>query len=122
MEVADSFLLACNLKMEDLPGRLALIRRVTTAGLLSHNLDAQSLRLVYRKTVLEELRTIVEAEQECCAFLTFALTVNATEAALTITASPERRDSARWLFAQFLPGPVEHGTKSCGCSPGICGR
>jgi len=121
MQVAEGTPMACTLQFKDLRERQVWIRRVTDESLVWHTLRENSLTLKYRRVALDDIRSIVEKEQECCAFLAFELQVNPKDVVLTMTSPPETRESARWLFAQFLPGPAALGAKSCVCAPGICG-
>src|SRR6186713_1755599 len=106
MSASEGMPVACTLQLKDLKERQAWIRRVTDESLLSHRLHANSLTLVYRRAALEHIHAIVQKERVCCAFLDFDVQARAQDVVLTITSPPEVRESARWLFAQFLPGPV----------------
>jgi hypothetical protein len=120
MQVADGIAVACTLRSKDLNERQAWIRRVTDESLVWHTLRGNSITLTYLRAALDDIRAVVEKEQECCAFLTFEIQVNPKDVVLTITSPPETRESARWLFAQFLPGPTVHSATPCGCAPGRC--
>lgn len=120
MQLAEGIPVACTLQTKDLKERQAWIRCVTDESLVWHTLAGNSIKLTYLRAALDDIRAIVQKEQQCCAFLTFEVEVNAKDVVLTITSPPETRESSRWLFAQFLPGPTVHSATPCGCAPGRC--
>jgi len=120
MQLADGVPIACTLQPKDLKERQAWIRRITDECLVWHTLRGNSITLTYLRAALDDIHAILEKEQECCAFLNFDVQVNAKDVVLTITSPQETRESARWLFAQFLPGPTGQRTTQCGCAPGRC--
>lgn len=122
MQAADDAPVACTLSSEDLGLRLAWIRQVTSANLLSHRLTGTKLQLTYRQGAKRDLEQIVDRERECCAFLRFELREVAGTVELTIEAPSGVGEEARWLFDQFMPS-ADAGTnkRACGCGPGVCG-
>ncbi|MGM9481777.1 hypothetical protein ACS5PN_11395 [Roseateles sp. NT4] len=122
MQAADEAPVACTLSSDDLGRRLAWIRQVTSANLLSHQLTGTKLQLTYRPAAKPDLEQIVDRERECCAFLRFDLQESAGTVELTIEAPSGVGEEARWLFDQFLPSADAGASKSaCGCGPGACG-
>ena len=95
--------------------RLRRIKVAHRSSLLSHELRGDQLRLAYRLDAADEVRAIVALERSCCAFLDFVVQEVGQSVALIVSAPPEARDSAAWLFAQFLPGKGEQAPKqACG--------
>ena len=122
MQAAADTPIACTLGTDDLGQRLAWIRQVTDRSLVSHQLDAATLRLTYRNDALQDLEQIVAKERECCAFLHYTLETSTDVVRLTIRAPADAASQARWLFDQFLPQQRPGAaSKACGCAPGACG-
>jgi hypothetical protein len=115
--------IACTLSGPAMAGRLRRIKALTDRSLISHELRGDQLRLVYHSDAAAEVRAIVELERSCCAFLDFVVQEVGQSVELIASAPPEERDSAAWLFSQFLPGKGKQGPKqACGCgSERVCG-
>lgn len=114
--------IACMLTSSALRDRLASIRRLTADELLLHTPGDVELRLLYRARARPAVEAIVQAERECCAFLTFDLDCTVDGVELVIGAPADLDVDARWLFEQFLPESAGSAARaSCGCSPGACG-
>ncbi|MGN6526745.1 MAG: hypothetical protein ACTHL8_10175 [Burkholderiaceae bacterium] len=123
MRAADDPPIACTLSAALLPGRLALIRRVTRDSLLSHRLDGHTLRLAYRAVARAEVERLVAAERACCAFLRFELRTAGDVLELAIDAPAGIGLDARWLFDQFLPEDAHaQAARACACAPGARDR
>jgi hypothetical protein len=88
--------IACSLTAGDLEARLAEIRAVGESALRERELDGKRVRLSFDLSddVATRLRRIVDAEQECCAFLTLSLETRADAIVLTIEA-PQGAELAR---------------------------
>ena len=84
--------------------RLAWIENLTRRALTAHTRDDLVLRLVYAPEAAGEVRTLVEQERMCCAFLTFDLDQRPNAVSVTITAPEAARDSVDVLFGHFLSG------------------
>ena len=122
MQAADEAPVACTLSSDDLGLRLAWIRQVTSANLLSHRLTGTALQLTYRPDAKPDLEQIVDREWQCCAFLRFELRESAGTVELTIEAPSGVGEEARWLFDQFMPSAgADTSKQACGCGPGACG-
>ena len=105
--------IACTLRVEDYPSRLAWIRQLAHDALKSHQRHDLTLQLNYAADAAGRVREMVAKEQACCAFLNFDLREDAHEIRLTIRAPEEARDAVDELFAQFVRGAVPEA--SCGC-------
>ena len=89
---------ACTLDAEEMPGRLEdwralvahVVGRVAIEGGVRLQLDAA--------TPLDRLALLVQAEQGCCSFFAFALTVDGRGVALEVRAPPEGLDMVAALF------------------------
>jgi hypothetical protein len=122
MHAAEVPPIACTLEPAALRERLELIRRVTNQSLLNHRLDGNTLHLFYRPTAQADVRAIMEAERECCAFLGFDLVETPDVVELRIEAPGGIGLDARWLFDQFLPAAAAVGAANpCGCGSRGCG-
>jgi len=124
MRPADQMMpIACTLDVPTLAERLRRIKALTGTSLLSHELGGGQLRLTYHLDAADEVRAIVALERSCCAFVDFVVQEDGQSVGLTVSASPEARDSATWLFAQFLPGKGEQAPRqACGCgNERVCG-
>lgn len=93
--------IACTLSPRDYKQRLASIAALNGEARRSTRQDDLTLELVYAKEALARVQDFVAREQECCAFLTFALTVESDCVRLSITAPEEARIAASAMFEQF---------------------
>lgn len=79
--------IACTLDDAAMPDRLADWRRLVARARTSTTLDDGARRVEFGDEVtLRELARLVAAEQECCAFLSFAITVDHTGIGLEVRA------------------------------------
>jgi hypothetical protein len=101
---------------------LAEISRLTREHLRAHRLDGQTLRLTYDVAAADRVARIVDLERVCCAFLDFELNVLHGGVELAITAPAQEGTDAKWLFAQFLPGPDLPGATDGESSERACCR
>jgi hypothetical protein len=115
--------IACTLDGPTMAERLRRIKALTETSLLSHELRGGQLRLAYRLDAADEVRAIVALERSCCAFLDFLVQEAGPSVELIVSAPPEARDSAAWLFAQFLPGNGRQAPQqACSCgNERVCG-
>ena len=121
MQAAESAPIACTLDAGAMGTRLADIRRLTREHLRLHRLDGLTLYLAYDERAADEVRGLVDLERACCAFLKFDLRMLTDRVELSITAPQEAADSARWLFANFMPEErVENARAQAGCA--CCSR
>lgn len=96
--------IACTLDGDDLPARLAAWREVLDASRDRTTSPDGSMRLELGTAYdLGALATLVAAEQQCCAFFSFAITVDHRGVGLEVSAP----DGAQALLAELfgLPGP-----------------
>lgn len=107
MVARDELPLACTLSPGTYQARLAHLAELAHEGLRAHSRQELVLDLRYAPEFAKRVREMVREEEECCAFLTFALTEAADEVRLTITAPERAREAADLLFALFLPVPRE---------------
>jgi hypothetical protein len=95
--------IACTLGSGDYRERLARIAELARDGLLSVRREDLAIELRYAPSVADRIREMVGKEQECCAFLNFAISEIGEDVRLTITAPERARDVADALFEQFVP-------------------
>ena len=89
---------ACSLGSDSLRGRLG-----EWQNLLQHAVDRRPIddgvRVEFDGAVpTGELMRLVAAEQDCCQFFRFAITVDTRGIALEVRAPPEARPIVEWLF------------------------
>jgi len=96
---------SCTLSAEDLKSRFAEIGALAGRALLSHEQDGRTLRLRYSSDAAEELRRLVEREQQCCAFLEFSLQEKPDAVYLSVTAPIEAGEFAPLLYSHFIEQP-----------------
>ena len=109
--------IACALAGPTMAERLRRIKALTDTSLLSHELKVDQLRLVYRHDAAKEVRAIAELERDCCPFLDFVIEEVGRSIVLIVSAPPDAREPAAWLFAQFLRGNDEQKPRqACGCA------
>jgi hypothetical protein len=94
--------IACTLQPADYRERIKVIAELARDGLLGVNREDLRLHLTYAPTVADRVRQIVRQEQQCCAFLHFEMSEIESGFSLTISAPESARDTAEFLFEQFL--------------------
>jgi hypothetical protein len=94
--------LICCLSAGAYRNRIAWIDSLTRRALRSHARDDLVLGLAYAPEAAAEVRTMVEQERICCAFLAFDLKEEADCIRVTITVPEAARASADMLFGHFL--------------------
>ncbi len=101
--MTDSKRIACSLDGDQLEARLAAVRDVGRAALISREQAGNRHRLRFRRKpgMLARLEAIVSAERACCPFLTLALEETADEIVLTIEALAGGEATATGLAAAF---------------------
>lgn len=82
---------ACTLTPGDVEGRVKAWRRLLARALRTYAVPGGA-RLELPTEALAEAAALVAAEHDCCAFLSFALTVDRHGVGLEVTAPPEGRD------------------------------
>ncbi len=95
--------IACTLGWGDYKERLAWIAELARDGLLSVRREDLQIQLRYASGVTDRIRDMVGKEQDCCAFLNFAISETSEDVRLTITVPERARDVADALFEQFVP-------------------
>jgi hypothetical protein len=94
--------IACSLTENQLRERLGELRELSRDALISAQRDGLALRLRYKLEAENRIRRMIEREQECCAFLTFDLRIEANAVALGINAPETARQGIEHIYAQFL--------------------
>jgi DNA-binding transcriptional MerR regulator len=83
--------IACTLSGDQMTTRLAAWRTMA-AGATSREATSDGTRLRFERTVdVADLAALVAAEQDCCRFFTFTLTVGIDEVILDVTAPADAR-------------------------------
>ena len=81
---------------------MAWIGELTRDALRSYERRDLMLDLRYAPEAADRVREMARKEQECCAFLIFAVHEDVDEIRVTITAPEEARKAADELFEQFV--------------------
>lgn len=90
--------IACTLDPGEMPDRLAEWRHLLSATVRRVPL-ATGMRIEFGPTApLEDVARLVAAEQACCAFFSFAITVDDRGVGLDVTAPPEGQPVVEALF------------------------
>lgn len=97
-------LIACTLTPGAHADRVTWIADLNRAFLRSHHQDDLALELVYAPGAAQQVRDLVQREQECRAFLRFTLHEAADAVRLRIEAPADARDAVDVLFAPFFEG------------------
>lgn len=96
-----SVTISCSLSAAEVPSRVREWEDVLAHVTTREWMNTTALRLTFSGTVdLGLLATLVSAEQECCSFFAFAITVDSRGAALEVSAPAEGRDVLMALFGQ----------------------
>lgn len=94
---------ACTLTAGEIPDRVAAWKNVV-AGVASRDPIADGFRLVLADDApIGEIVELARAEQKCCAFFSFALTIDSRGVALEITAPEEAAGLIEELFVSSWP-------------------
>jgi hypothetical protein len=96
--------IVCTLSPTELAIRLARIRTLSRDALRGHERADLRLLLHYDVNAGPEVRAMVAAEQQCCAFLTFDIAEDSSGVHVTIEAPEHARAAADELFEQFISG------------------
>ncbi|MGQ0431847.1 MAG: hypothetical protein ACT452_05505 [Microthrixaceae bacterium] len=92
--------IACTLEAGDVPGRLADWRRLLDAARSRTRVAPAAVRVDFDPDVdLAEITRLVAAEQECCAFFSFAVTVDPDVVSVEVSAPDEAAEIVTDLFA-----------------------
>ena len=91
--------IACTLAPADLAARREEIRALLRRALIQRERGKGSLRLVFRHSEATEaaVRDLVRRESECCAFLSFALTLEADRIVLDVSGPPGSESVLNWI-------------------------
>ena len=91
---------ACTLGADDVPARIAEWREVL-ADVTAREEILGGLRLVLSdESSVSRIAALAVAEQECCAFFSFALTVDGRGVALEVTAPTDGEEVIAELFGE----------------------
>jgi hypothetical protein len=101
--MTDTDPIACSLDGDELEARLAAVRDIGCAALISHEHagNRHHLRFRSKASTRARLEEIVRAELACCPFLSLALAEQAAEIVLTIEAPDGGEATAAALAAAF---------------------
>jgi hypothetical protein len=96
---------ACTLSPQELRGRRVLLDHLRREALTHYERDDLDLTLHYRLDALDRVRAMVAGEQECCAFMTFAMQDDAQGVHVRMRVPERAREAADDLFALFVGHP-----------------
>lgn len=93
-------LIACTLDAGDLPARLADWRRLLDSARSRTQVATAAIRVDFEPDVdLAEITRLVAAEQACCAFFSFTVTIDAAGVSVEVSAPDEAAEIVTDLFA-----------------------
>ena len=98
--------IACTLSVGDYRARLAEIAALSRDALRHVERRGLTLDLRYAPEAASRVRSLVEQERECCAFLGFELHADANEVRLLVTVPPAAADAVPELLAE-LTGQIQ---------------
>jgi MerR family copper efflux transcriptional regulator len=91
--------IACSLDADELDPRLDEWRALLAQAEIT-NLEPAGARLRFERDAdVTTIASLLDAEQRCCRFLTFTLTVTDHSVVVDIAAPPEARDAVSGLLA-----------------------
>ncbi len=102
--------IGCTLEPTELQVRLAWIAQLNAAALRNFRREDLRLELIYWPAAIEKVREMVQREQRCCAFLSFAIRQEQSVVKVLIQVPEGKREIAETVFESFLakaPGKVE---------------
>lgn len=108
--------IACTLGAGDFKARLAWIAALNAAALRAERQDGVRLELTYAPEARDQVLDLIRREQECCAFLSFALDEDPSGLRLTVEAPEAVRDGVDTVFAPFRSKVT--AASGCGCCAG----
>lgn len=89
----------CTLDAAQVPDRVAQWRALAASARSTERIDA-GVRLVFDKaTDVASIATLAHAEQQCCSFFTFTLTIDAEHVALEVRAPQDAQSLVDELLA-----------------------
>jgi len=94
----DATPIACTLEAADRPGRVAAWEAALARVASREAIDGGVRLSLVPGEPLAALVDLVVAEQACCSFFAFAVTVDGRGAGLEVTAPPEAQELVRSLF------------------------
>ncbi len=98
--------IACTLDPVELPGRIAAWKAIVAGATARTTTDSGATRLELGTAVdVRELATLVAAEQACCAFFAFAITVDQRGVGLEVHAPPDATGLIDELLSAAPPTP-----------------
>jgi hypothetical protein len=100
--------IACSLSASDYGKRMRMIQQLGARSLVSSRRTPLTVHLVYRSEAESDVRAFVDAEAECCPFLTFAVSKRDDGVHVDISAPRDAAAAASDLFSQLSPEPATH--------------
>lgn len=95
--------IACTLSAANFKERATWLRELTERALLSHHVEGLQLHLSYRQDASDDIKKMVQQEQQCCGFLSYELRTATESIEVTVTAPAEASVDAHALFAHLIP-------------------
>lgn len=95
--------ISCTLGAGDFQQRVTDIQELARRSLQTSKREGSTLYLGYDRNALADVDALVAKESECCAFLTFDLSHDASGVRLAITAPASAADALDAVFAPFAP-------------------
>jgi len=92
--------IACTLSAGDYRERLKEIRGIARDALKSYDKKGLVLTLRYDASAADRVIKMVRREQECCAFLNFAVREDTRQIVVSVSAPAEARLAAETMFEQ----------------------
>lgn len=105
---------ACTLETAEIPARLQEWRDLVTHVVERSQIDGGVRLQLDSTTPLDRLVLLVAAEQRCCSFFTFAITVDSRGVALEVQAPAEGQAMVGSLFTAPSPGGDDGGESRTG--------
>lgn len=96
--------IACTLQADDVPGRLAEWQTILASVVAREEIDGGIRLVVPPGAPLGHLAELASAEQACCEFFRFAITIDSRGAALEVTAPPAALEIVISLFGDSNSG------------------
>ncbi len=113
-ELVDEPVIACTLTGADFSDRVASIADLNRRALTASGRDDLRLHLEYARDARSQVLAMVRGEEECCAFLKFAVTETANVVRVVIEAPEAAREFADAVFAPFVPSAAV--SNACACT------
>lgn len=107
---------SCSLDARTFQQRIAAIADLNRRALVGLRRTGRALTLNYRPDALEDIKSMVADERECCSFLDFRATATMSGIELIITVPEDHADNADALLAPFdgTEAKAAEGDSCCG--------